>query len=79
MHDFELFAWIILLLLFTVIPLKPLYHLFLSGLGIEITKDTTPFLGEDRDNEQHYAQLYRPGDRKYNKIVELCEKAKSVN
>jgi hypothetical protein len=67
------------MLLFAVIPLKPLYHLFLRGLGIEITKDTTPFLGEDSDSEQHYAQLYRPGDRKYNKIVELCEKAKSVN
>ena len=79
MYDFELFAWILFMLLFTVLPLKPLYYLFLSGLGIEITKDTTPFLGEDRDEVQHYAQLYRPGDRKYNKIVELCKKAKLVN
>ena len=78
MQDFELFTWIIFMLWFSLIPLKSIVKFFLTQLGIEEEKDTTPFLYEAGDHE-HYAQLYRPGDRRYKEITRLCEKAKPVN
>ncbi len=75
MSGFELFLWIIFTLLFSLIPLKPLFRLFLEPFWI---KDTTPFLYEAGEHE-HYSQLYRPGDRKYKHIIELCKKAKPIN
>jgi hypothetical protein len=45
----------------------------------EKQQDTLPCLDEEGLHERHYSQLYRPGDRKYHKIVELSNKAKSIN
>jgi len=79
MTEFEFFLWIIFIMLFSLVPLKPLGHFLLEQLGLKIPKNTTPFLYEASDYEYHYSQLYRPGDRKYEEINKLCQRAKVIN
>jgi len=79
MDDPEFLLWLLFLLMFAILPIKSffkhLYNVF-SELG---QIDTMPCTKEEDYQEKHYSQLYRPGDKKYNKIVELSNKAKSVN
>lgn len=74
----EFFAWLLFVLFFSLLPLKALFQLFLILLYTP-QKDTMPILEEEGEFERHYAQLYRPGDRKYKQIAELSDKAKSIN
>ena len=79
MNDPEFFIWLLFLLMFAVLPIKAFFkHLYqlLSGIG---QFDTMPRTKEEDYQERHYSQLYRPGDKKYKKIVELSDKAKPVN
>jgi len=74
--DSEFFAWLLFTLFFSLIPLKSLFNTFLIIIGYP--KDTTPVVEEEGELEHHYSQLYRPGDRKYQQIVELSAKAKPI-
>lgn len=74
----EFFAWLLFVLFFSLIPFKALFQLFLAAFYTP-QKDTMPILEEEGEFEHHYAQLYRPGDRKYKHIAELSDKAKPIN
>jgi len=76
MTEFEFFLWLIFMLTFVVLPIKPLLKYFFRELG---GKDTELHVNEEFYNEKRASQLYRPGDRKYNEIVKRSNKAKSIN
>jgi hypothetical protein len=78
MSDVELAIWLLFILTFIVLPIKPFFR-YLFKLLRNGGQDTTPCVDEEGYHERHYAQLYRPGDKKYNRIVELSNRAKSVN
>lgn len=79
MTDFEWAQWLLFMLFSAVLPLKSIVRYLLTGMAKEKQPDTLPCLDEEGLHERHYSQLYRPGDRKYHKIVELSNKAKSIN
>ena len=77
MNDPVFFIWLLFLFMFAVLPIKSFFkHLYaiLSDLDQSNTRTT-----EEDYPERHYSQLYRPGDKKYNKIAKLSNKAKSIN
>jgi hypothetical protein len=77
MSDAELAIWLLFILTFIVLPIKPFFrYLFKTHNG---RRDTTPCIDEEGYHEKHYSQLYRPGDKKYNRIVELSNNAKFIN
>ncbi len=79
MDNPEFLIWLLFLLMFAILPIKAFFkHLYyilseIGHLGI------MPRTKEEDYQERHYSQLYRPGDKKYKKIVELSDKAKSIN
>lgn len=77
MIDSEWAQWLLFMLFAAVLPLKAIIQYLLSGI---VSKPNILLrLDEEGFHERHYAQLYRPGDCKYNKIVELADKAKAIN
>ena len=78
MSDVELAIWLLFILTFIVLPIKPFFR-YLFKLLRNGRQDTTPCVDEEGYHERHYSQLYRPGDKKYNRIVELSNRAKSIN
>jgi hypothetical protein len=79
MTDSELAQWLFFMLLSAVLPIKAIIRFLLRGITENSQPDTWPCLDEEDFHERHYAQLYRPGDCKYDKIVELANKAKAIN
>ncbi len=79
MTNFEWAQWLLFMLFSALLPIKSVIRYLLKGMGENRKPDTLPCLDEEDFHERHYSQLYRPGDRKYNKIVELANKAKSIN
>ncbi len=76
MTELQFFLWLIFMLTFVVLPIKPLFKYFVRELG---GKDTKLHVDEDFYNERYASQLYRPGDRKYHEMVKRSNKAKSIN
>jgi hypothetical protein len=79
MTDSGLAQWLLFMLFSAILPLKAIIRFLLQGITKNNQSDTCPCLDEEGFHERHYAQLYRPGDCKYNKIVELANKAKAIN
>ena len=79
MTDSGLAQWLLFMLFSAILPLKAIIRFLLQGITKNNQPDTCPCLDEEGFHERHYAQLYRPGDCKYNKIVELANKAKAIN
>jgi hypothetical protein len=76
MSEVEFAVWFLFMLIFVIFPIKPFFkYLFKIFRG----KDTTPCTDEENYHEKHYSQLYRPGDKKYKKIVKLSNNARSIN
>ncbi|MDM8564255.1 hypothetical protein QUF74_01225 [Candidatus Halobeggiatoa sp. HSG11] len=73
MDDIEFVAWLMFMLIFAVLPIKPIFKFIFKG------KNTTPCVEEEVFREERYSQLYRPGDKKYDKIVKLSNNAKIIN
>ncbi len=53
--------------------------MFKEEAGKNQQKDTKLYVEEENDHEKHYSQLYRPGDKKYDYIVEQSNNAKPIN
>ncbi|NJO15885.1 MAG: hypothetical protein HC877_09080 [Thioploca sp.] len=79
MTDFEWVQWLLFMLFSAVLPIRSIIRYVLKGINEGKPQDTFPRLDEEDFYERHYSQLYRPGDRKYNKIIELSNKARSIN
>jgi len=62
------------MLIFAILPIKPIFRTI-----FKVRKDTTPCVEEESYSEERYSQLYRPGDKKYNRIVKLSDNAKLIN
>ena len=79
MTDAEFAIWLLFMLTFMVLPIKPVFIYLFKKLSGNEQQDTTPCIEEERYNDRHYSQLYRPSDKKYQQIVELSNKAKSIS
>ncbi len=79
MDDPEFLIWLLFLLMFAILPIKSFFIHLYEVLNKISQFDTTPRTKEEDYQERHYSQLYRPGDKKYDRIVELSDRAKSVN
>ncbi|MCK5876339.1 MAG: hypothetical protein KAG43_01790 [Candidatus Marithrix sp.] len=73
MVDIEFIAWLLFMLIFAVLPIKSILRFIFKG------RDTTPHIEEENYCEERYSQLYRPGDKKYDKIAKLSNNAKIIN
>ena len=73
--EIDFIMWLLFMLIFAILPIKPIFKIIFKGFG----KDTAPCVEEEKYGEERYSQLYRPGDRKYNKIVKLSNNAKLIN
>jgi hypothetical protein len=74
MNEAEFLIWLLFMLGFAILPIKPLFISFREKWQGKIT----PCIDEERYGERHASQLYRPGDKKYNRIVQLSNNAKSI-
>jgi len=79
MSDAELAIWLLFILTFIVLPIKPFFKYLFKLFRHNGRRDTTPCIDEEGYHEKRYSQLYRPGDKKYNKIIKLSNNAKSIN
>ena len=79
MIDSEWAQWLLFMLFSAILPIKAVIRYLLREISATRQHDTLPCLDEEGFHDRHYAQLYRPGDCKYNKIVELANKAKAIN
>jgi hypothetical protein len=79
MDDPEFLIWLLFLLIFAILPIKPLFEFIFKGFGGIRQPNTYLRTEEDSDQEKCYSQLYRPGDKKYDKIAKLSNNAKSIN
>ena len=61
--------------IFAILPIKPIFRIIFKGLS----KETTLCVEEEKYGGKRYSQLYRPGDKKYNKIVRLSNNARLIN
>jgi hypothetical protein len=75
MNEAEFLIWLLFMLAFAILPIKPLFRAIWERLQGKIT----PCIDEEAYSERHESQLYRPGDKKYNRIVELSNKAKAIH
>ncbi|MDM8569004.1 hypothetical protein QUF50_05775 [Thiotrichales bacterium HSG1] len=73
MDDIEFVAWLLFMLTFAVLPIKPIFRFIFKN------KDDTLNVAEENYHEERYSQLYRPGDKQYDKIVKLSNDAKIIN
>jgi len=71
--DNTFWYWLMFLLFFALLPIKPLFQLLLGN-----KRDTSPCVQEENFHEWHYSQLYRPGDKKFEQIIRLESKAKKL-
>jgi len=78
MTDAEFFIWLFFMLSFVVLPIKPFFR-YLFGLIVGNQQDTDICVNEEVNDERHYSQLYRPGDKKYQQIVRRSNHAKPIN
>ena len=77
MNDPVFLIWLLFLLMFAVLPIKSFFkHLY--AIFRDFDQSNTRTTEEDYP-DHHYSQLYRPGDKKYNKIAKLSNNAKSIN
>jgi cell division protein FtsL len=74
-EELDSMLWLMFMFLAAVLPIKTIFRQLL-GLN---QLDTQLYLQEETESEWHHSQLYRPGDRKYERIARLARKAKSVN
>ncbi|HDN27357.1 MAG TPA: hypothetical protein ENG03_09735 [Thioploca sp.] len=79
MTDAEFAFWLLFMLSFVVLPIKPFFRYLFEVFTKNGQRDTSPCVEEEGDSERHYSQLYRPCDKKYPKIVKLSNNAKSIN
>jgi hypothetical protein len=79
MTDAEFAIWVLFMLSFVVLPIKPFFRYLFEIFTGNGQRDTSPCVEEEGDGERHYSQLYRPSDKKYNEIVKLSNNAKSIN
>jgi len=80
MNDIEFILWLAFILIFALLPIKPLFrYLFKGQGGRKQHEDTKLYVEEEGYHEKHYSQLYRPGDKKYDDIVEQSNNAKPIN
>ncbi len=75
MDDIDFILWLMFMLIFAILPIKPILRFIFKGHD----KDTTPCVKEESYSEERYSQLYRPGDKKYSRIVRLSNNAKLIN
>ncbi|HIE03083.1 MAG TPA: hypothetical protein EYP59_22840 [Thiotrichaceae bacterium] len=75
MNEAEFLIWLLFMLGFAILPIKPL----LRAIWERVQGKITPCIDEEGYGEKHNSQLYRPGDKKYNRIVELSNNAKAIH
>lgn len=74
MNEAGFLIWLLFMLGFAILPIKPLFIAIRERLQGKIT----PCIDEEGYGERHDSQLYRPGDKKYNRIVQLSNNAKAI-
>ncbi|MFK5969627.1 MAG: hypothetical protein QM487_05835 [Candidatus Marithrix sp.] len=75
MIEIDFIIWLLFMFIFAILPIKPIFRIIFKGFS----KGTTLCVEEEKYGEERYSQLYRPGDKKYNKIVKLSDNAKLIN
>ena len=79
MFDIEFTIWLLFLLGFVILPVKPVFRFCLNRFCGNCTKKIMLRIDEENYGEKRDSQLYRPGDKKYDRIVKLSNSAKSLN
>ncbi|HHB92072.1 MAG TPA: hypothetical protein ENK59_02520 [Thioploca sp.] len=74
MIEIDFIIWLLFMFIFAILPIKPIFRII-----FKVSKDTTICVKEEKYGEERYSQLYRPGDKKYNKIAKLSNNAKLIN
>ncbi len=75
MMEMDFIIWLLFMLTFAILPIKPIFNIIFK----RFRKDTDLWVEEEKYGEKRYSQLYRPGDKKYNKIVRLSDNAKPID
>lgn len=79
MNEEEFANWLLFMLIFAVLPIKSVFRAFLNCFRKGKPREIVLCIDEEDYHQRHSSQLYRPGDKKYHKITQLSDNAKSIN
>ena len=79
MNEGEFTNWLLFTLIFAVLPIKSAFRAVLKCFGKGKPREIVLCIDEEDYHQRHSSQLYRPGDKKYKKIAQLSDNAKSIS